>query len=320
SGVRFCSHSRSSSICALSTLEVLRTRGEVSVAILAQVILLSSLNPGSMVPDAGFAEIVEGVVPARLPAVDVGAEVQKINLECTTSREFLKEISEIRRKNQGITRRGTRSGPLEGLDEIWFEHLARYLSKQCAAMYRLGKEWYSGCPSYLKRAIDGFIESREKLCLGTRAKNEGSDAAISWLKLDVVEAAPWSFPTDGCPYRLIKERIQNAIEIYGLRGKAEVYYIMRNFAGALKSELEMMVRTGLKRDQQTPEIVVQHLWEYLDRRFKESCTSSEMVQRWEALKQLDSERVEDFFARVEMESALVVAMTGRAHSDLDKCI
>ncbi|KAF4702999.1 hypothetical protein FOZ62_017392, partial [Perkinsus olseni] len=162
--------------------------------------------------------------------------------------------------------------------------------------------------------------SREKLCSGTRAKNEGSDVAISWLKLDLVEAAPWSFPTDGCPYRLIKERIQNAIEIYGLRGKAEVYYIMRNFAGALKSELEMMVRTGLKRDQQTPEIVVQRLWEYLDKRFKESCTSSEMVQRWEALKQLDSERVEDFFARVEMESALVVAMTGRAHSDLDKCI
>ncbi|KAF4753914.1 hypothetical protein FOZ62_009754 [Perkinsus olseni] len=49
SGVRFCSHSRSSSICALSTLEVLRTRGEVSVAILAQVILLSSLNPGSII-------------------------------------------------------------------------------------------------------------------------------------------------------------------------------------------------------------------------------------------------------------------------------
>ncbi|KAF4679294.1 hypothetical protein FOZ60_015223, partial [Perkinsus olseni] len=108
------------------------------------------------------------------------------------------------------------------------------------------------------------------------------------------------------------------IAIYHLKGEPELYYLLRNFSGPLRDDINVMIREKLSEGLSSSDIVMR-VWEYLDDRFSGTFNKGEALLRWERLAQKEDERVEDYFVRIDKESSLLCSVFGKQHLELEKC-
>ncbi|KAF4680451.1 hypothetical protein FOZ60_013465 [Perkinsus olseni] len=293
-----------------------------------------------MVPDAGFADAVFGdAVIAPIPGMDLSLEMQHLYLEVEKRGAFNREVSIIRAKVQRWMSKGEISGveerarviygaildaaQVEGLTGEWVRFLGKYLAKQATASARSsGVEWHLDRHEDWKKALELFLGEKVDSADdggGTDGGGSGNKNMIDWNKLDLVLGAPWSRPTAELPYEIFKQKVVDSIAIYHLKGEPELYYILRNFSGPLRDDINVMIREKLSEGISSSDIVMR-VWEYLDDRFSGTFNKGEALLRWERLAQKEDERVEDYFVRIDKESSLLCSVFGKQHLELEKCV